>query len=55
MADNTNDLQPTESITAAVGLEDGTVIDGENNNREEIVYDYDDNNQLLGWHKAPIK
>ena len=55
MADNTNDLQPTESITASVGLEDGALVEGDNNVKEEIVYDYDDNNQLLGWHKASIK
>lgn len=55
MADSTNDLQPTESIVASVGLEDGSIVTGEDNVKEEIVYDYDDNDQLLGWHKQGVK
>lgn len=50
MADDTNILQSTDSIVASVGQEDGALIT-DDNNQYKVVYDYDDNDQFLGWHK----
>lgn len=38
----------TTSIESAVGHTDGVVLE----NNEVVVYDYDDDGQFSGWHKA---
>ena len=48
--DTKNDnIDTTSTLEAAVGHADGEVLE----NGETVVYDYDDNNQFTGWHKAP--
>ena len=50
MADDTNTLQPTDSVSASVGHEDGSIVT-DDTNQDKVVYDYDDNAQFIGWHK----
>ena len=50
MADDTNHIQPTDSISASVGHEDGDIVT-DDTNKDQVVYDYDDNDQFIGWHK----
>jgi len=53
MADDTNHIQPDDSISASVGHEDGDVVT-DDTNQTKVVYDYDDNDQFTGWHKEGI-
>ena len=52
MADDTNHIQPTDSVSASVGHEDGDIVtDGKT--EYKVVYDYSDNH-FIGWHKEGI-
>ncbi len=44
-------LDSTTSIESVVGHTDGEVLES----GESVVFDYDDDGQFTGWHKAPGK
>ena len=50
MADDTNHIQPTDSVSASVGHEDGDIVT-DDINKDQVVYDYNNDNHFIGWHK----
>lgn len=40
----------TSSIESVVGHADEDILD----NGERVVFDYDEDGQFTGWHKAPV-